>query len=422
MIDATLKALLLEQCLPILITKASALEVSINRMSVPAVSLTGDEQLHRFHQEFVHRRLLAEMPELFAILQEISHQPSWHNKLERRRDLVLIGRLDVPAYIRERKLRFDRPRTFPIVDHQRHFDTPENRLAAGTLRQIRALLANEVFPAKSAESIVARGYFRQLSRLSSAHAFASNTYSSISRKDLALTRFRVNRRLTGNDRPYRRLLNWIEHWLSLTGLAEEVDGDRAVDLALPESEAYWEKVFEVWCLEQTRTSMNRLGWTTDSDFRIHASQSNKPIATFRLGSRTVEAYFQMQKPLGKGRWLSTVTLTPLAGIPDIVLTTAGSAPLLIDAKWRFRTLKQGTSEEQYKMLGYAENFAHNHPGDAFYGLLVFPSDVMHTQSFFRAETGRLTTMRTDLLSKSFPQLFDDEICHWFGPMPTPGSA
>ena len=381
-------------------------------MSVPAVSLSGNEQLHRFQQEFVHRRLLAEVPELLGVLQEISHKPSWNNQLERRRDSVLQGRLDVPAYIRERRGRIERPRTFPILDHQRHFDTPENRLAAGALRRIRVLLAHEVFPAKSAESILARAHFRQFSRLATAQAFASNQHGVIHRRDLALTRFRVTRRLTGNDRPYRSLLNWVDNWLSLAGLSDEIDDDRVLDLALPESESYWEKVFEVWCLEQARASMVRLGWTTDSEFRLHASRLRKPIATFSSGDRKVDVYFQMQKPLGRGRWLRESTIAPMIGIPDVVLAADGIQPLLIDAKWRFRTLKQSTSEEQYKMLGYAENFAHNSTAGAFSGLLVFPSDVVDTQTYIRGSTGRLTMMRSDLRSNVFARLFDDEIRRW----------
>jgi hypothetical protein len=412
-IAATLKALVLEQCLPILITKASGIDVSIDRMSVPAIALTRDDQLHVFQQEFMHRRLLAETPDLVSILQAVSHQPSWDNTLERRRDEFLHGRLDVPAFVRERKTRIERPRTFPLFVQRRHFDTPENRIAAGTLHRIRSLLANEVFPAKSAEAVLARANFRQLSRLCRAEPFNSVAQrAALSRKDLALTRFRVNRRMTGNDRPYRQLLDWIENWLALSGLSEEKGGDLAVDLSLPESESYWEKIFEIWCLEQARASLARLGWTTDSDFRIHASVANSPIATFHSEGRHIDLYFQMQKPMGQGRWLNQSTQKSLRGMPDVVLAAPGSAPLLIDAKWRFRTMKQFTSEEHYKMLGYAENFAHNQPNGSFSGLLVFPSDVLNAQTFVRVPGGRLTTMRTDFLSPAFAASFDVEISEW----------
>jgi hypothetical protein len=75
-------------------------------------------------------------------------------------------------------------------------------------------------------------------------------------------------------------------------------------------------------------------------------------------------------------------------------------------------LKQGTSEEQYKMLGYAENFAHNNDEQSFFGLLLFPSDVVDTQTFTRGATGRLTTLRTDFMSTVFAAAFDGEILAW----------
>lgn len=220
--------------------------------------------------------------------------------------------------------------------------------------------------------------------------------------------------MTGNDHPYRQLLQWIDNWLSIAGLVGDAGGDQTVDLALPESESYWEKVFEVWCLEQTRSGLLRLGWHTDSDFRLHSSRARSPIATFSKDGQSVDVFFQMQIPLGLGRWKSERTAAALVGIPDIAIACKGRAPLIIDAKWRFRSLSQGTSEEQYKMLGYAENFAHNQPALGFFGLLIFLSDAVDTQSFSRGENSRLTTLRTDLLSSDFAARFDYEISNWLG--------
>lgn len=412
MIPATLKALALEQCLPILITKASGTEVQLGRMSVPAISLSSERQLHAFHREFVHRRLLAEAPELIRILQEIGNRPSWHNRLEHRREEALRSRLDVAQYIRERTRPPERPRSFPIVTQERQFDTPENRLAAGALGSIRVVLANEIFPARSAESTLARSHFRALTKLSRETVFANLGRSSLIRKDIALSRFRVNRRMTGNDRPYQQLVEWIDNWLSIAGLREDQDREHTVDLALPESESYWEKVFEVWCLEQTRSGLIRLGWTTDSEFRLHSARAGTPIATFHKGARSVDVYFQMQKPIGSGRWVSTQTQAPLVGIPDVAIAREGAAPLIIDAKWRFRSPSHGTSEEQYKMLGYAENFAYSQPTQAFFGLLIFPSDAVSSQTYSRGTGTRLTTLRTDLRSPDFLTTFDEEVSHW----------
>jgi hypothetical protein len=407
-----MRALLLEQCLPILVTKQSDAGVSIARMSVRAKALSRDDELHRYHQEFVHRRLLAELEDLLTCLTEISRRPSWTNRLERRRDSVLRAPLDMNLYLRERNGRQERPRTFPVLEQRRHFDTPENRLAASVMWDIRKILANEVFPPNSAESIKARAHFKQLSRLAGNGAFGVKARTSVARRDLAMTKFRLDRRMTGNDRPYRALLDWVENWLSLSGLPEFGESDRPVDLSLPESDSYWEKVFEVWCLEQTRASLARLGWSTSSEFRLHAARAQTPIATFVRGGQELALYFQTQRPLGTGRWISSATNRPLTGIPDVALARVGKSPLLIDAKLRFRTLKQGTSEEQYKMLGYAENFAGELSSDQFFGLLVFPSDVLDRQVLSRSGGGRIAMLRTDLLSEQFENLFDDELQRW----------
>lgn len=412
MITPALKALALEQCLPILITKHSNPDVHVGSMSVEAARLSSDKELHEFHQEFVQRRLLAEAPDLLRILQEISQRPSWHNRIERSRDHHLRGRLDVAQYIRQRASLPERPRSFPIITQQRQLDTPENRFAAGVLGSIRLILANEVFPARSAESTLSRSYYRSLTKLAREHVFTDLRRPTFNRRDLALTRFRVDRRMTGNDRPYRQLLEWVDNWLLSTGLTSPEETDRSVELALPDSESYWEKIFEVWCLEQTRASLVRLGWHTDSLFRLHSSRRGKPIAIFTKGQLTVELYFQSQTPLGTGRWRSTQTKSPLMGIPDVALARPGRAALLIDAKWRFRALSHSTSEEQYKMLGYAENFAHNSSSGEFFGVLVFVSDMVASQTFSRGDSGRLTTLRSDLLSPDFGSKFDEELAAW----------
>jgi len=411
-ITPALKALALEQCLPILITKASHPDVRIGQMSVQAALLSSDQQLHVFHKEFLQRRLLAESSDLVRILQEISQRPSWHNRIERIRDHYLRGRIDVAQYIRQRTIPPTRPRTFPIISQQRQFDTPENRLAAGVLGNIRLILASEVFPARTAESTLSRSYYRSLTKLTREPVFAALRRTSFTRRDLALTRFRLDRRMTGNDHPYRQLLDWVDNWLLSTSLATGDDADRNVQLALPDSEAYWEKIFEVWCLELTRASLVRLGWHTNSDFRLHASRSGKPIAVFSKDQRSLEVYFQSQAPLGTGRWSNLETKSPLAGIPDVAIARPGKAPLLIDAKWRFRTLGHGTSEEQYKMLGYAENFARSSPGGAFFGALVFISDVVNSQIFSRGDGSRLAVLRTDLRSPEFTSGFDNEVAAW----------
>jgi len=98
----------------------------------------------------------------------------------------------------------------------------------------------------------------------------------------------------------------------------------------------------------------------------------------------------------------------------VALAEEGKAPLLIDAKWRFRSLGQGTSEEQYKMLGYAENFSYAQPGLSFFGVLIFPSDVTNSQAYARSSPSRLTTLRTNLDLAAFAESYDAAIRSWLG--------
>ncbi len=101
-------------------------------------------------------------------------------------------------------------------------------------------------------------------------------------------------------------------------------------------------------------------------------RNSGPIAICNRGDTTVEVWFQRQEPLGIPRWRYEHSKQPLSGIPDIVASSSGIPPLIMDAKFRLLT-GPTRSEETYKLLGYAENFRDPVRLPFLSGLLIFPS-------------------------------------------------
>jgi hypothetical protein len=82
---------------------------------------------------------------------------------------------------------------------------------------------------------------------------------------------------------------------------------------------------------------------------------------------------------------------------SIATSSAGSFPLLIDAKNRFiQSGRISRSEETYKMLGYAENFRPEGSPVRFAGVLIFPSNRSGHRIVDGPGGGRLDLISVDL--------------------------
>jgi hypothetical protein len=155
-------------------------------------------------------------------------------------------------------------------------------------------------------------------------------------------------------------------------------------LALPSGESLWNTVFEVWCLGRVKAALEVLGHSADWPPRpLHEIGGEEPSDVHG----PIQVWFQRQHPIGKGRWRDVQEDSALRGIPDIVLTTEGRPPLIIDAKFRW-TETPRRSEEIYKLLGYGENFALTQ----LHGALIFPGSVAGQVVYEKSAGGRLASV------------------------------
>lgn len=123
-------------------------------------------------------------------------------------------------------------------------------------------------------------------------------------------------------------------------------------LAFPNSPAFDDRIFEIWCLKELALAFEANGAVLIDGPTPLAFSSLKPIYVFRVGERLVKVWFQKGLSTEFAQWLYEGA-RPLRGIPDITVESDGCL-LLLDSKNRFAD-QGGRSEETYKMLGYFEN-------------------------------------------------------------------
>jgi hypothetical protein len=229
------------------------------------------------------------------------------------------------------------------------------------------------------------------------------------------TEQRLRKRQTGNEKAYAALTSWIDRWrLSPSSLAPRT-ADQIVEglLAFPLGDFFWEKVFEVWCLQEVLLSLERIGCTLKVGPLPLYRRSSGPIAEFASNSHAVLTWFQRQLPIGSPRWRYESSGKGLRGMPDIVVSNPDRGSLIIDAKYR-RMVTSTRSEETYKILGYAENFRDSRGKAPFAGILIFV-DYEDVTSLRSPDGGRISLIgvRSDLADKfRFQGLLDREIGHW----------
>lgn len=324
---------------------------------------------------------------------------------------VVKGRLDLPVYLRNRRRQQGPNREFPVIVTESFPDTPENRLGAWLLQSLRAALAGGAFRQTSAEQEAARRVRVWLAgrlRRDPWSAVAVNRHVLRLRRETA---HRILRRRTGNELGYERLVEVVDDWLLAP---ESLGGERLNTLmtglmAFPAGDEFWEHVFEIWCLRLVGRALEAIGFTLAEPVSVLSSNSGE-IFRFIRGDRVASVWFQRQKPMGKPNW--SYKDGPLTGIPDIVVTTRGRPPLVIDAKLRWAT---GTrSEETYKMLGYAENFRES-SGSGFFGVLLFVGPQTTGIDLSGLDKGRLSLLTHSGDVDPLTELLADRIAHWLEP-------
>ena len=379
-----------------------------------------DLTLPEFFREFRLRHALATAARLEAIVEDIEVAPSHASGIERAETKGTIGgRLDTSRYIARRATLRSLPRPYPVIRSVWTHNTPENILARQALGQVHMAMRDNPFPLRSAESAAAAERLRWAARRISrrpwddipSHGLLQRLYNEVDA--------RIRRRQTGNESAYSRLLRWLDQWtLDLHRLGSDDRNDLIRGfLAFPAGNAFWDKVFEVWCLLFVATTADHLGWTR-IEGPASLRQADGVIYRYVMPSGSeVAIRFQRTEPLPKGRW-SYRGAGALRGIPDVTIATAtpGRPPLLIDAKNRFiRTDRISRSDEIYKMLGYAENFR---PGagqlSRFRGVLIFPSNRSAHRIVDGPEGGQLDLITVDLSGNRDPAdaALADALTHW----------
>jgi hypothetical protein len=374
--------------------------VVLGEVAVGARDEGGDMEFDLFAADLSARHALACAVRLRPIISAIAARSSSTTAHRREESLGAIrGRLDVPRYIALRTQNVSLPRRYPVQTLWRTPETPENALAVVLMEALGRQLAYAPFPIRTAEGAAAASAYAEVRR-----RLRQVPWVAVRRRDSAprLVREvegRLARRQTGNDDAYRGLLEWYVEWAVDARALGTDDGVRIADglVAFPTTDAFWERVFEIWCLRETAESLVRQGFAIIEGPRSLHDRTRGPIYRLSRESAAAEIWFQRQKPLGDPRWRYKGG-GPLTGIPDIVVTVDYRSPLVVDAKYRTMTTDT-RSEETYKILGYAENFRSTTPSVGFAGLLIFPGPTTRSTHLEGPTGGQLSVIAVEPLSE-----------------------
>ncbi len=357
--------------------------------------------LPKFIREFRLRHAIATSHRLHDIVSEIEAGLSYISGIERAESRgVIRGRLDTPRYIARRATLRSLPRRYPIVRSTLSYETPENMLVNLALGEVRAAMRDSPFPVRSAEGQTASAHLRWATDRLRHRPWDEVSPGGLRERLRNEVEARTRRRQTGNDLAYRHLLDWYDEWtLDLQHLGAEAQAALTAGLlAFPAGDAFWDKVFEVWCLRFVAETLDSLGWErADGPAALHLGTG--VIYSYRSpGGHDLKVRFQRKDPLPNGRW-SYRDGNPLRGIPDVSIgmDSGSPLPLLIDAKNRYISSDRiARSEETYKMLGYAENFRPATAPTRFRGVLIFPSNRSARRIVDGPDEGRLDLLTVEL--------------------------
>lgn len=396
--ESELRERIFAEALPRLVTRRSAETTPIGPLRTPM--RPGAEPLI---DEAAVRHAMACALVLQPLIRELEPNVS-RVAVRHRTEAVgaLRGRLDVPRYVQRRATsRRQVVRSYPVIAIDRRPSTPENRLVVSLFSVLARRLADSPFPAGSGETLLARELRIWLARRARRSPWSEVPRGTSLNRALAEAAQRVDRRQTGSDRLYGRVVA-IARDLVVEGGADAAVRERM--LALPTGESFWNTVFEVWCLGRVKAALEAFGYPADRPPRpLHEIASDEPSDVHGA----IQVWFQRQHPMGKSRWRDAQTEDALRGIPDVVLTTEGRPPLLIDAKFRW-TETARRSEEVYKLLGYGENFGL----PRLHGALIFPGSTTGQVVYEKPGGGRLASVVYDGDDTSLLSSLTETVSAW----------
>jgi hypothetical protein len=345
---------------------------------------------------------------LRSIIHRIERDYSQTTRVTREESRgVIRGRLDVPLYLSGRLHNLSHPRTYPTLVTEHSARTPENGLVRDVLTGLTKQLGRIRYSRSTAEGQAAidlYSWVRARLRRSPWDSVPSMGGLEVTRRASAR---RIRKRQVSSVAAYAALLTWVNEWTAALGELGAEGTDRVADgiLLFPADDAFWNKVFEIWCLRKVAQTLEGIGYSCiDGPLPLYL-RSHGPI--FRFGGAdpglVVELWFQRQAPLGTPEWQYEQSERALRGIPDLIVTAPGHPPLVIDAKFRAGGT-ESRSEEIYKMLGYAENFRKALHDPDLHGALLFPGQTPSLSLLKSTKEGRLwvATVGPDIHGPSYP--------------------
>jgi len=372
-----------------------------------------DLTLPEFFREFRLRHAIAMARELPDLIARIESNPSRTSNLERIETRgVIRGRLDTPRYLAQRSTVRSHPRRLPIVQNRIAYTTPENALARLAIAEVHGAVRDNPFRSHQAEAMAANESNRWVSFQATQRPWSELIVDGSYERLYDETVARIRRNQTSDNDAYSRLLVWWDKWkLDLHRLGA-LDSETIIQglLAFPGGSSFWDKVFEVWCLRFVASTLDKMGWRrTEGPVALH----RKSGIVYRYSSPSginISIQFQTQGQL-LARW-NYRGGRGLTGIPDLCLVPdkEGQLPLLIDAKNRTAP----TSEETYKMLGYAENFRAGGSNERFRAILLFPAEVESHQVIDGPNASKIDIITVNLMGDREPptKALSESIDEW----------
>jgi hypothetical protein len=226
---------------------------------------------------------------------------------------------------------------------------------------------------------------------------------------------RIYKKQTGNLVAYQAFLDWyaiLNTNLDLNSSSSNVNFVQEL-LAFPVEEFFWDRVFEVWVLQEIYFSLLRNGCVTETETADLNTRGASPIYDLHFNGRAVSVYFQCGFNGDSARWSYESTGKNLRGIPDVLVDDGQDGLLVVDAKNRSGDNIRSKSEEIYKMLGYIENFR-SLQEEKYFGILFFVSQNYQREQVLAENGGRLLLMTATLerIPSSFETDLDEMILGW----------
>ena len=362
--------------MPVIASFLHGQSVELGTVSVASRCDDPEDDLNEFLRLVHLRHAISCASALESVLPAIERQLSTSSQLIRKESRgTLRGRLDVPRYLARKARCHSWPRRYPVLVNNSVLDTPENALVRSSLAQVRQALTFGAELAHSAERASALRAYRWTYRKESVYPWG-DVHSDA---DLARLRIdsenRVLRRQTGNEAAYSEFLKWLDEWQASPRAGNNTRHRHiaAAQLAFPQEQFFWERVFEIWCLTKVVSALEAAGCSVLVGPRALFERGKLPIYELTFGGKEIAVWFQRALSSADARWRYIHSYNSLRGIPDIIVTRSQGTPLIVDAKYRLAASKT-RSEETYKMLGYLENFRNRLQSRGFFGVLIFLSE------------------------------------------------